>query len=51
MLEAYRHTFPYTPCEFPNNLTVEQKAKYYRFREEIDGLRQMLNGEGLMQSE
>lgn len=38
-IEAYRRHFPYTPREFDEKLTDEQRERYARFRHEIDALR------------
>ena len=48
LVSAYRAHFQYSPAELENKLTPDQRAKYMRFRTEIDTLRAHLQAEGLL---
>ncbi len=47
-IAAYQAHFGYQPKAFEDKLSQAQRAKYLRFRKEIDALRAHLQGEGLL---
>ncbi len=47
-VKAYQTHFSHSPMEFESKLSPEQRAKYERFRKEIDALRTHLQSEGLL---